>query len=101
MIALDSVDHTLADVRDFNDVRHHDIEGVGKQKIGAGGYNAVFLTQHVDELIDRPGRVDLCEAVGVLVAHCKRLAIEDDFDILVTARARCTELVRAAQLHLT
>ena len=55
MIAFNAVDDALADHGGVDHVRHHDVEYVGEQQIGARSYHAVLLTQHIDQFLGGAG----------------------------------------------
>ena len=101
VVALDAVNHALADMRAFNDIFRQRFVGIGKQKVSSGCYNPMLVAEQINELIHRSRRVDLGEVIRIFVVHGERLAIEDNLDISVTTRPGRTKLVRTGQLHLT
>ena len=100
MLALNAVDHSLANMLRSDDVRHQRLIRIRNQKIGARQLKSPLVSQEIDELIDRAWSIRLRIGIEILAKHRDGLAIEGKLDIGITARSTGTELVGTAEQQL-
>src|SRR5438309_1334860 len=76
-------------------------EGFRQQQIGARHRRAGLRLKRIDDLVDGTGCIGLHVRLGIVAVHRKHLAIINQLDVGIAARAPDPQLVRPTQFELS
>jgi len=100
MFAFHAVDDALADVLGVDNVLRQRRVGTAQKEVSARRLHGKFVAQLLDQLIDGAHSLRLGVGLVVAVVDGESLAVENEFDVIVTAGPAGTQLVGAAQREL-